>query len=73
MNIKVNKHFLTYKGYKVKCCVGKSGITSKKKEGDFATPKGIFKLGILYYRKDRLMLPKCSIKKKNHKKKYGLV
>ena len=71
MNIKVNKHFLTYKGYKVKCCVGKSGITSKKKEGDFATPKGIFKLGILYYRKDRLMLPKCSIKKKIIKRNMG--
>ena len=53
MNITIKKHFLLYKGYKLKCSVGKSGITSSKKEGDLATPKGIFKIGLLYYRKDR--------------------
>jgi len=53
MNIKIKKHLLYYKGYKLKCTVGKSGIIGSKKEGDLATPKGIFKLGILYYRKDR--------------------
>ena len=53
MNIIIKKHFLLYKGYKLKCSIGKSGITHVKKEGDLATPKGVFKLGLLYYRKDR--------------------
>ena len=71
MNIKINKNHLLYKGYKLKCCVGKSGIKKGKKEGDLATPKGTFKLGLLYYRKDRIKLPKCKIKKKIIKKNMG--
>jgi len=71
MNIKINKNHLLYKGYKLKCCVGKSGIKKAKKEGDLATPKGTFKLGLLYYRKDRIKLPKCKIKKKIIKKNMG--
>ena len=71
MNIKIKKHVLLYEGYKLKCAIGKSGITSAKKEGDFATPKGIFKLGSLYYRPDRNKVLKCSIKKKIIKKKMG--
>ena len=54
MNIIIKKHLLLYKGYKLKCCIGKSGLTTRKKEGDLATPKGLFKLGLLYYRKDRI-------------------
>ena len=53
MNIIIKKHFLSYKGYKLKCSIGKSGVKYFKKEGDLATPKGIFKLGMLYYRKAR--------------------
>ena len=71
MNIKIKKHLLLYKNYKLKCSIGKSGITSFKKEGDLATPKGTFKLGLLYYRKDRIKLPKCKIKKKIIKKNMG--
>ena len=68
MNIKIKKHLLLYKNYKLKCSIGKSGITSFKKEGDFATPKGTFKLGSLYYRKDRIRTPKCKIRTKVIKK-----
>ena len=71
MNIKIKKHFLLYKGYKLKCAIGKSGIISSKKEGDLATPKGTFKLGFLYYRKDNNQLLKCKIKKRIIKKKMG--
>ena len=71
MNIKIKKHFLYYKGYKLKCCVGKSGIINSKKEGDLATPKGIFELGVLYYRKDRINLPKCKLDKQIIKKNMG--
>ena len=71
MNIIVNKNFLLYKGYKFKCSIGKSGVTPFKKEGDLATPKGIFKLGMLYYRKDRIKLTKCKIKTTVIKKNMG--
>ena len=71
MNIKIKKHLLLYKGYKLKCSIGKSGIVNTKKEGDLATPKGTFKLGDLYYRKDRNKSLKCKIKKIIIKKNMG--
>ena len=71
MNIKIKKQILLYKDYKFRCSVGKSGITQSKKEGDLSTPKGIFKLGALYYRRDRIKLPLCRIKKKLLKKIWG--
>ena len=73
MNIIIKKHFLLYKGYKLKCSIGKSGLSFSKKEGDLTTPKGVFKLGLLYFRKDRINLTNCKIKKKVIKKKYGMV
>jgi len=71
MNIIIKKHFLLYKGYKLKCSIGKSGTTHSKKEGDLATPKGLFGLGLLYYRKDKIKLLKCKIKKRAIKKGMG--
>ena len=71
MNIIIKKKYLIYKGYKLKCCVGKSGIKNKKEEGDLATPKGVFKLGTLYYRKDRIKSLKSKLKIKIIKKNMG--
>ena len=71
MNIKIKKHLLLYKGYRLKCAIGKSGIISSKKEGDLATPKGTFELGTLYYRKDNNKALKCKIKKRIIKKEMG--
>jgi len=71
MNIVIKKHFLLYKGYKLKCSIGKSGLNHLKKEGDLATPKGLFKLGSVYYRKDRIKLLKCKIKKRVIEKSMG--
>ena len=71
MNIKIKKHLLLYKDYKLKCAIGKSGIISSKKEGDLATPKGTFELGMFYYRKDNNKPPKCKIKKKIINQKMG--
>ena len=71
MNLIIKKHFLLYKGYKLKCSIGKSGITHFKKEGDLATPKGTFKLGLLYYRKNRNKSIKTKLKKKVIKKNMG--
>ena len=58
-------------GYKIKCSIGKSGITSSKKEGDLTTPKGTFKLGMFYFRKDRIGILKPQIKKTKIKKNMG--
>ena len=71
MNIIIKKHLLLYKGYKLKCSIGKSGITASKMEGDLASPKGIFELGLLYYRKDRIKSLKCRIRKRIIKKNMG--
>jgi len=59
-----NKDTLTIDDFHFKCCIGKNGLKSNKKEGDYSTPKGIFGLKKLYFRKDRIGLPKCKIKKK---------
>ena len=71
MNIIVKKRFLEYKGHKFKCAIGKLGYSSSKKEGDLTTPRGIFKLGAIYFRKDRIKSIKTKIKKKIIKKNMG--
>lgn len=51
----INKSgYLKYKDLKFKCALGKSGIGDKKIEGDNITPKGVFRIVKIYYRKDRL-------------------
>jgi len=64
-----NKQTLQIDEFKFKCCIGKNGATSNKKEGDKKTPKGTYKIENLYYRKDRKKKPstllKC-IEIKNH-------
>ncbi|MDB9937529.1 L,D-transpeptidase family protein, partial [Candidatus Pelagibacter sp.] len=40
-------------------------------EGDFSTPKGLFKLKKLYFRKDRVSIPVTKIKKKIITKNLG--
>lgn len=72
MDIIVNKkRFLLFGKYKLKCSLGKSGIKAFKKEGDLSTPKGTFKLGSLYYRKDRNKKIKCNINKIKIQKNMG--
>ena len=64
-----NKHTLQIDEFKFKCCIGKKGSTNNKIEGDNKTPKGIFKIDHLYFRKDRMDKPKTllkCIKIKNH-------
>jgi L,D-peptidoglycan transpeptidase YkuD (ErfK/YbiS/YcfS/YnhG family) len=59
-----NKNTLIIDNFKLRCCIGKKGINSKKKEGDYSTPKGLFNLKKLYFRKDRVDIPRCKISKK---------
>ena len=46
-----------------KCALGKNGITKNKKEGDKKTPAGIFSLGKIFYRKDKIENLKTKRKK----------
>ncbi len=46
-----------------KCAIGKAGIAKKKKEGDRKTPAGIFSLGKVFYRSDRIKNLKTKLKK----------
>ena len=57
-----NKHTLQIDDFKFRCCIGRKGLTFKKKEGDKKTPKGIYKLGNLYFRKDRVIKPETKLK-----------
>ena len=66
-----NKNTLIIDDFHLRCCVGKTGVNSNKKEGDFSTPKGLFKLKKLYFRKDRVEPPKSQIKKKIITKNMG--
>ena len=52
-----NKETLIFDDFTFKCCIGKNGTTNKKNEGDKKTPKGLFSLGNVYYRKDRNLKP----------------
>ena len=59
-----NKNTLIIDDFKFRCCIGKKGLNFNKKEGDFSTPKGLFNIKKLYFRKDRIGIPKCKINKK---------
>jgi len=71
MHIFINKKYLTFKNNKVKCVVGKKGIGKKQKEGDQITPKGIFKVKEILYRKDKVNELRSKIKKIPIKKNMG--
>tara|TARA_B100000900_G_scaffold273426_1_gene233572 strand:+ start:65 stop:562 length:498 start_codon:yes stop_codon:yes gene_type:complete len=66
-----NKDTLLFEDFKFKCSVGKKGFSKNKKEGDYTTPKGIFKLGDVYYRTDRVQKPQSKLKLIKIKKKMG--
>jgi len=63
-----DKNTLIIGDFKLRCCIGRKGLNSNKKEGDYSTPKGTFNLIKLYFRKDRVDIPKCKIDKKIIKK-----
>ena len=71
MNIKLKNKFLYYNEYKIKCSIGKRGITVKKIEGDNKTPAGRFRFKSIFYRKDRVPKIKTSLQKIVITKKMG--
>jgi len=66
-----NKDTLIVEEFKFKCIVGKGGIRKNKTEGDFCTPSGKFKIGKLYWRPDRVNLPKTRLSTKKIRKNMG--
>ena len=71
MHIKLINKKLLFNKHKVKCAVGKKGITKIKKEGDNRTPSGVFTFKNLFYRKDRVRNIKTNLKKIIIKKNMG--
>tara|TARA_A100001011_G_scaffold400263_1_gene513651 strand:+ start:6352 stop:6843 length:492 start_codon:yes stop_codon:yes gene_type:complete len=54
MHILLKNRKLCFDNYRLKCSIGKRGITNKKREGDKKTPKGVFKFKKVLYRKDKI-------------------
>ena len=57
-----NKDTLQVGDFYFRCSIGKNGKTSRKIEGDKKTPRGVFKIQDLYFRKDRLIKPETKLK-----------
>ncbi len=66
-----NKESLIFDDFIFRCVVGKKGISKKKKEGDFCTPKGSFKLKTVYYRPDRIKKIKTKLNTKKIQPSMG--
>tara|TARA_B100000945_G_scaffold151239_1_gene121336 strand:+ start:92 stop:583 length:492 start_codon:yes stop_codon:yes gene_type:complete len=71
MHITLKKKNLYFKHYKIKCAIGKRGISKNKYEGDLCTPIGKFTFEYLLYRKDKIKNLKTNIPKKVIKKNMG--
>ena len=71
MHIILKNKFLYFDNYKLRCSIGKSGISYRKKEGDNKTPRGNFKFKYILYRNDRISNLKTVLEKKIIKKNMG--
>ena len=66
-----NKEYLIVDEFKFNCSIGKRGLKSKKIEGDHCTPIGVFKIGKVYYRPDRVRKPDTILKTKTITRNMG--
>ena len=66
-----NKETLQYKSFCFKCVIGKKGLSFNKKEGDKKTPRGLFGIENLYFRKDRMKKINTKIKSIPIKRSMG--
>ena len=71
MHIELKNKFIYFQNYKLRCSIGKRGISSKKREGDYKTPRGNYKFKYVLYRKDRISNLNSKLKKIIIKKNYG--
>ena len=66
-----NKHTLQVDDFYFKCSIGKNGLDAKKVEGDKKTPRGIFNIEHLYFRKERIKKPDTSLECIEIKERMG--
>ena len=71
MHILLKNKKIYIKQYKLKCAVGKRGISIKRKEGDGTSPKGKFALKSVLFRQDREPKIKTKLKKIRIEKNMG--
>ena len=71
MHLYYKNKFLYVKDYKIKCSIGKRGLTKKKTEGDLKTPKGIFNFKFVLYRPDKIKYFRTGIRKIKIKEDFG--
>ena len=71
MDVVLKNKFIYFKDYKVKCAVGKRGITGKKIEGDKCTPRGRFKFKYIFFRRERVKNISSKLKLIPIKKNFG--
>ena len=71
MHLYLKNKFLYIRDYKIKCSIGKRGLTRKKTEGDLKTPRGIFNFKYILYRHDKIKNIRANIKKFKIKKNFG--
>ena len=50
-----------WKGARLRCALGRSGISSIKREGDGVTPSGIYPFREVFFRADRVAAPDTSL------------
>ena len=67
----VTNKVLKYKNFLYRCAIGKNGITNSKIEGDKCTPTGIYSIEKIYYREDRLRMPKLDFQTIPINKNFG--
>ena len=60
-NNKKNIAYLIFERKKTRCLIGKNGIGRKNREGDLKTPKGVYRISRIYYRKDKFLNLKSAI------------
>ena len=53
----LTRYGLRFQGRTYPCTIGKMGITSRKSEGDGATPRGVHRIVGMLYRPDRISPP----------------
>ena len=66
-----NKYTLQVENFFFKCVIGLNGTSKRKKEGDKKTPKGIYEIENLYYRRDRIKKIETKLRLIEIKKSMG--
>ena len=66
-----NKYTLQVESFFFKCVIGLNGTSKRKKEGDKKTPKGIYEIENLYYRRDRIKKIETKLRLIEIKKSMG--